>query len=258
MNVVAPVVAALAVACAGVLLGQRLGLGLGRQATVALARALVQLAALAFVFKLVLATTGLSAAFGVVMLVVATLTSAGRLRPLPRAALIALLAIGLPAALALATLVLSGAFEASTRNLLPLAGIVMGNCMLITSLTGARIADELSARLGEVEGMLALGYTPAAALHALELRAVQRALVPLFDQTKNVGIVTLPGAFVGMMLGGASPIDAAKVQFVVLALLIGAGAGSVVTVVLFVRALVITRDGRVELPPQLRARREQA
>ena len=42
------------------------------------------------------------------------------------------------------------------------------------------------------------------------------ALVPGLDQTRTVGLVTLPGAFVGMLLGGASPIDAAAVQLVVL------------------------------------------
>lgn len=246
-----PVAVALVVALAGVALGERLRLGLRRQATVALSRALVQLAAVGLLIRLAFEVTGLTALFLAAMLVVATLTSAGRLRPLPHAALIALVAIAVPAAAALATLFVTGAFEASARNLLPLAGIVIGNCMLITSLAGARIADELCTRFSEIEAMLALGYTPAGALHPLERRAVQRALVPLFDQTKNVGLVTLPGAFVGMLLGGASPLDAAKVQFVVLALLIGAGAGSVVSVVLAVRALVVTRDGRVVLPSGL-------
>lgn len=249
-----PAAVALAVAIAGVALGERLRLGLWREAGVALARALVQLAVVGLLIRLVFEALGLTVLFLTAMVAVATATSAGRLRPLPHAPIIALAAIAVPAALALTPLFVTGAFEVSARNLLPLAGIVIGNCMLITSLAGARIADELGARFGEIEGMLALGYTPAGALHALERRAVRRALVPLLDQTKNVGVVTLPGAFVGMLLGGASPLDAAKVQFVVLALLIGAGVGSVVSVIVAVRALVVTADGRVVLPPGLRAR----
>lgn len=35
-----------------------------------------------------------------------------------------------------------------------------------------------------------------------------------------MGIVTLPGAFVGVLLGGATPLQAAAVQLVVLAALL--------------------------------------
>lgn len=41
-------------------------------------------------------------------------------------------------------------------------------------------------------------------------------LIPSIDQTKNTGLVTLPGAFVGALMGGASPIEAAHFQLVVL------------------------------------------
>jgi len=35
--------------------------------------------------------------------------------------------------------------------------------------------------------------------------AAALALVPGLDQTRTVGLVTLPGAFVGVLLAGASP-----------------------------------------------------
>jgi len=46
--------------------------------------------------------------------------------------------------------------------------------------------------------------------------AAAEALVPGLDQTRTVGLVTLPGAFVGALLGGASAVDAARFQVVVL------------------------------------------
>ncbi|HVM35008.1 MAG TPA: ABC transporter permease, partial [Actinomycetota bacterium] len=58
--------------------------------------------------------------------------------------------------------------------------------------------------------------------------------------------------FVGMLLGGATPLEAAVVQFVVLAVLIGAGVGAAVTVGWMIRRLVETPDGRVVLPEPLR------
>jgi putative ABC transport system permease protein len=36
------------------------------------------------------------------------------------------------------------------------------------------------------------------------------------DQTRTTGLVTLPGAFVGALFGGASPLQAARFQLVVL------------------------------------------
>lgn len=46
--------------------------------------------------------------------------------------------------------------------------------------------------------------------------AAALALVPGLDQTRTVGLVTLPGAFVGVLLAGASPVQAAAVQVLVL------------------------------------------
>ena len=42
------------------------------------------------------------------------------------------------------------------------------------------------------------------------------ALVPPLDQTRTVGLVTLPGAFVGVLLGGGSPLEAGAAQLLVL------------------------------------------
>ena len=42
-------------------------------------------------------------------------------------------------------------------------------------------------------------------------------MLPNLDQTRSTGLVTLPGAFVGAIFGGASPAEAAQFQLVVLA-----------------------------------------
>jgi putative ABC transport system permease protein len=46
-----------------------------------------------------------------------------------------------------------------------------------------------------------------------------------------VGLVTLPGAFVGMLIGGASPIEAGIVQLVVLVALLAAEATAILVTV---------------------------
>lgn len=50
------------------------------------------------------------------------------------------------------------------------------------------------------------------------------------DQTRTVGLVTLPGAYVGMLLGGASPVEAGAVQLFVLVALMAVQAVAVAVV----------------------------
>jgi putative ABC transport system permease protein len=66
--------------------------------------------------------------------------------------------------------------------------------------------------------------TAAGGGQRLRSESIREALLPNLDQTKNTGLVTLPGAFVGALFGGASPLEAAEFQIVVLASLILAGA----------------------------------
>jgi putative ABC transport system permease protein len=63
-----------------------------------------------------------------------------------------------------------------------------------------------------------------------------------------VGLVTLPGTFVGLVLGGASPAEAARVQLVVLLCLL---AVEVVAALLVARLVVtgLTRPGERIVAP---------
>jgi ABC-type iron transport system FetAB permease component len=72
-------------------------------------------------------------------------------------------------------------------------------------------------RRDEIEAWLSLGAPPVTAHRDIGQEAVRESLLPSLDQTKSTGLVTLPGAFVGALFGGASPVEAAKFQLVVLA-----------------------------------------
>jgi ABC-type iron transport system FetAB permease component len=58
------------------------------------------------------------------------------------------------------------------------------------------------------------------AVRDLACGAVLNALVPALNQTRTVGLVTLPGAFVGAFFGGVSPSEAAGFQVTVLVALL--------------------------------------
>lgn len=219
-----PVLVGLALVVGACGLSRRLRLGVERELAVAALRGLVQLAAIALVLRAVFDHLGLSAVFVAVMLAAAARTAGRRMAGLPRAELLAAAVVALSAAVTLVPLFAAGAFPLTPRYVIPLAGIVIGGAMKAASLAGLRLCEELADRRAEVEARLALGDSARQALNPCLRRATVTALVPAIDQTKNVGLVTLPGAFVGMLLAGASPLDAAGVQLTVLVVLLSAEA----------------------------------
>jgi putative ABC transport system permease protein len=226
----------------------RLGLGVERELVVAVVRALVQLGVVALIITAVFNHLGLSAGFVAVMLAAAAITSGRRIQgvghPMARAAA----AIALAAAVAVVPLFAVGAFPLTPRYVIPVSGIVIGGAMKATSLAGLRLIEELSDHHQELEARLALGVSAMTALRWRLRRAVVAALVPAIDQTKNVGLVTLPGAFVGMLLGGSSPLEAAVVQLTVLFALLGAGALAAAMATLLIARAAIQPGERIQLP----------
>lgn len=116
----------------------------------------------------------------------------------------------------MALVLASGAVPLRGEAVIPVAGILIGGAMTATSLAGRRLREELTDRRGEVEAALALGLLPRDAVLLIARPVGATALIPPLDQTRTVGLVTLPGAFVGVLLGGGSPLEAGAAQLLVL------------------------------------------
>lgn len=201
-------------------LATRLRLGLSREIVVAAVRATAQLAAVGALVALVFRVPVLGVAFVAVMSLTAALTSGGRIGGVPAARRRAFAAIAAPALSALGILLLAGAFAATPRAAVPTAGILIGGAMAAATLTGRRLVEALDAERDEIEARLCLGASAREALEPAVRRAVRTGLIPVIDQTRSAGLVTLPGTFVGLVLGGASPETAAATQLVVLLALV--------------------------------------
>ena len=209
----AAVLAALVVVAA---LTARIGrLSVSREMVTASVRAALQLAAVSLLIVAVLQSWWATAAFVMLMVVVAAATSARRITTI-RSGWPVLLPIAAGALPIGAGIVAAGTVPLTEVAVLPIAGILIGGAMTATSLSGRRALDELRSRHGEREAALALGFLPRdAALEVVRPTAGQ-ALTPALDQTRTVGLVTLPGAFVGVLLGGGSPVQAGATQLLVL------------------------------------------
>jgi putative ABC transport system permease protein len=187
-----------------------------RDVLVAAARAVLQLTVVALAFRGVFAEPAFVLLVLAVMFGVATWTATRRLRGFPRAGWAVVAACGAGAVVTVGLICGLPILDRSTRTLVAVSGIVVGGTMTAATLTGRRLLDGMRRRRTEVEAWLALGATPRQAVVTIARDAAAEALVPALDQTRTVGLVTLPGAFVGALLGGASPVDAARFQVVVL------------------------------------------
>jgi putative ABC transport system permease protein len=188
-------------------------------------RAVVQLAAVGAVVGVALQHTLGALGFVLLMFVVATFTSTRRLRSsavVPRQWMYCACAIGGGALVVLLLLILPGVVPRNPATILPMGGIIVGGAMTATTLAGRRVLAEYGTRYGEFEAGLSIGLLQPDAFKLVAGPVAGDALLPALDQTRTVGLVTLPGAFVGMVLGGASPTAAAALQLVVLIGLVAA------------------------------------
>ncbi|WFF04646.1 ABC transporter permease [Micromonospora sp. WMMD1076] len=227
-------------------------LGHARGIVTAALRAVVQLCAVALLITAVLRSWWASAGFVTLMVLVAAVTSARRVSSL-RLGWPVLAPIAAGALPACALVVASGAVPLTEVVVVPIAGILIGGAMTATSLAGRRALDELRDRHGEYEAALALGLVPRDAALEICRPGVGQALVPALDQTRTVGLVTLPGAFVGVLLGGGTPVQAGATQLLVLVALLAVEAIAVAVTVELVASGLLRRPGPAPIsrPPRL-------
>lgn len=174
-------------------------LRLGALPVTAILRAVVQLGLIALVLRGIISFSWAAPLFFVLVLSTAAYTSGRHARPLHRgpAAATAGLALG--------------------AVLIAMSGIIIGGTMTAVTLTARNFISQCEYRVGEIEGWWALGARSSQAFSEVRKHSIREALTPGLDQTRVTGLVTLPGTFVGALMGGAPPLLAAQMQIAVLA-----------------------------------------
>ncbi|WP_255469791.1 ABC transporter permease [Mycolicibacterium sp. P1-18] len=192
-------------------------------------RAAVQLAAVATVLAAAMSRLWSSVLVLMVMFAVAAVTAARRSEADRGSLWLALsLAVGMAAVIPL--LLLSGVVPLTGVALVPVFGIVLGGTMTAAAVAARRALDALSLRWGEVEAALSLGLSERDSRMEVIERPLADALLPNLDQARTAGLVTLPGAFVGVLLATGSAAQAGAVQVMVLvSLLLAQACGVAVT-----------------------------
>lgn len=208
-------------------------------------RAAAQLAAVSAVLAVAITRLWSSIAVLTVMFGVAALTAARRTRA-GRSSVWVVLPLAAGLAAVLPPLLLSGLVPATGVAVVPIVGIVLGGTMTAVAIAAKRALDALTHRVGEVEAALSLGLSERDSRMEVMTRELTDALLPNLDQTRTVGLVTLPGAFVGVLLSTGSATQAGAVQVLVLVSLMLSQTCGVAVVGELVARGRITRNHRAQ------------
>ncbi len=224
---------------------------LERDIAVAVIRSFIQLTAIGYVIKLIFDEDNLAfvVALLAAMVLFGAVTARSRARTTPNAFWPLLIALGLAGAATLGLVLALGVFEARARYLVPVGGMVIGNAMTAAAVALNRLGDEVADASNQIEATLALGATATQAIRPVLRRSLRSGMIPLVDSTKTTGLIFFPGTMVGMLLAGAAPVDAVRLQLILLYVLLGSvSLGALASVLLAYRNFFTSAHQLRELP----------
>ena len=129
--------------------------------------------------------------------------------------------------------------------------MVIGNSMTAAAVALNRLGDEMHDGAREIEATLALGATSTSGGGADPSAARLRSgTIALIDSTKTTGLIFFPGAMVGMLLAGADPIDAVRLQLILLWTLLGGVALSALVATTLAYRNFFTPAHQLREPPE--------
>jgi putative ABC transport system permease protein len=197
--------------------------GLEEDIGIAVARSFVQLTAIGFVIDIIFEEDdiGLVVALIAVMVIFGAVTARHRARQVPAVFWPLLGALSVAAAGTLGLVVALGIIEPKPQFLVPVGGMVVGNSMTAAAVALNRLGEDVNDQARQIEATLALGATPSQAVGPLVRRSLRSGMITLVDSTKTTGLIFFPGTMVGMLLAGADPTDAVRLQLILLYVLLG-------------------------------------
>ncbi|KAJ7546009.1 hypothetical protein O6H91_08G020800 [Diphasiastrum complanatum] len=240
--------AALVIVLVAVIMSFIQKLDLEKEMIYAIARSFLQLSVIGFILEFIFKQKNLiwiMLAY-IFMVVVAGYTAGKRAKHVPYGGYISGASIFLGTFFTMVFLVVLNVFPITPRYIIPVAGMMVGNAMTVTGVTLKRLRDDLRLQISMVETALALGATPRQATLKPIKKALVIALSPVLDNAKTVGLITLPGAMTGLIMGGASPLEAIQLQIVVMNFLLGAATFSSILSTYFCWPFFFTKTQQLE------------
>ena len=102
------------------------------------------------------------------------------------------------------------------RYIVPLAGMILGNCLQGNVIALERFYSALRKNENEYATFLMLGATRWEAVQPYFRDAIKAAINPTIASMGTMGLVSLPGMMTGQILGGSEPWLAVKYQITIM------------------------------------------
>ena len=226
--------------------------GLEEDIGIAVLRSFIQLTAIGYVITLIFDQDSalLVVALISVMVVFGAFTARHRALRVPNAFWPLLIALAIAAVSTLGLVVALGIFDATPRYMVPVGGMVVGNSMTAAAVALNRLGEDVHDQSSRIEATLALGATSSQAVTPLVQRSLRSGMITLIDSTKTTGLIFFPGTMVGMLLAGANPTDAVRLQLILLYVLLGAVAIAALVAITLARRNFFTPAHQLREPPQ--------
>ncbi|KAK3815148.1 MAG: hypothetical protein J3Q66DRAFT_402107 [Benniella sp.] len=131
----------------------------------------------------------------------------------------------------------------SPKEFIPALGMLLGNTMTAISLGLDQCLSQLTENRERVELYLSMGATRWEACRPIAVEAMRRAMLPTINQMSIIGLISIPGMMTGQLIAGASVMNAAKSQQIIMFLISGAAAfGTLSSVMICLRVCFDSSD----------------
>ena len=116
----------------------------------------------------------------------------------------------------LVILVIQPTYYYDAHYIVPLAGMILGNCLQGNVIALERFYSSLRKNENEYTTFLMLGATRWEAVRPYFRDAIKAAINPTIASMATMGVVSLPGMMTGQILGGSEPWLAVKYQIAIM------------------------------------------
>jgi len=102
------------------------------------------------------------------------------------------------------------------EHFIPVVGMFSGNSISAIVVSIDYVLKEFVENRDKIEVYLAFGASRSEACRPIAKQALRLALTPMISQMSVIGMISIPGAMTGSILGGASVTQAARLQMVLM------------------------------------------
>lgn len=192
-------------------------LGLEKEIIISMVRAIIQLLVIGYILDKIFGMKNplFTIILVVIMIFNAAINTKNRGGVIKNVITISFISMTIGTLITMSVLVFSGAINFTANEIIPVAGMVVSNAMVAIGLSYRNLNTSFKNRRAEVEVKLSLGADIKESSKDIIRESIKLAIIPTIDSAKTLGIVSLPGMMTGLILGGASPMEAIKFQIMV-------------------------------------------